>query len=76
MEIGTGLIAIGAGLAVGIAAIGTGIAQSRIGSAGIGALAEKPDLLGSVILLLAIPETMVVLGFAASAMIILLLGGG
>lgn len=72
----TGLVAVGAGLAVGIAAIGTGIAQSRIGSAGIGALAEKEELLGLVILLLAIPETMVVLGFAASAMIILLLGGG
>ena len=35
---------IAAALAVGIAAIGTGWAQSRIGSAGVGALAEKPDL--------------------------------
>jgi V/A-type H+-transporting ATPase subunit K len=73
MEIG-GLTAIGAGLAVGIAAIGTGIAQARIGSAGAGALAEKPELLGSIILLVAIPETMVILGFAVAAMI-LLLGG-
>lgn len=69
-----GLMAIGAGLAVGLAAIATGIAQSRIGPAGVGALAEKPELQGVVILLLAIPETMVILGFAASAMI-LLLGG-
>ena len=46
-----GIAAIGAGLAVGMAAIGTAIAQARIGSAGIGALAEKPELLGSVILL-------------------------
>lgn len=76
MDIGIGVIAIGAALAVGITAIGTGIAQSRIGSAGIGALAEDRELLGSVILLLAIPETMVVLGFAVAAMIILLLGGG
>lgn len=70
-----GLVAIGAALAVGISAIGTGIAQARIGSAGMGALAEKPDLLGAVILLIAIPETMVILGFAASAMILLLSGG-
>ena len=35
-----GLIAIGAGLAVGLAAIATGIAQSRSGSAGIGAISE------------------------------------
>lgn len=76
MDIGIGLIAIGAGLAVGIAAVGTGIAQARIGAAGMGTLAERPDLLGAVILLIAIPETMVVLGFATAAMIILLLGGG
>jgi V/A-type H+-transporting ATPase subunit K len=40
----------------------------------VGALAEKPELLGSIILLIAIPETMVILGFAVAAMI-LLLGG-
>jgi V/A-type H+-transporting ATPase subunit K len=70
-----GLTAIGAGIAIGLAAIGTGLAQSRIGAAGVGAVAEKPDLIGLVILLIAIPETMVILGFAAAAMI-LLLGGG
>ena len=70
-----GLIAIGAGLAIGLAAIGTGIAQSRIGAAGLGAIAEKPSMLGQVILLIAIPETMVILGFAVAAMV-LLLGGG
>ena len=68
-----GLIAIGAGLAVGLAAIGTGIAQANIGSAGAGIIAEKPDLLGSVVLLIAIPETILILGFAAAAMLILLL---
>jgi V/A-type H+-transporting ATPase subunit K len=73
----SGLMAIGAGLAVGLAALGTGLAQSRIGSAGVGALAEKPDMLGPVILLVALPETMVILGFAIAAMIVLLgLGGG
>jgi V/A-type H+-transporting ATPase subunit K len=61
-----------AALAVGIAAIGTGWAQSRIGSAGVGALAEKPDLRNTVILLVAIPETMIVLGFVVAAMILFL----
>ena len=69
-----GLTAIGAGLAVGITAIGTGIAQARIGSAGAGVIAEKPESLGAIILLVAIPETMVILGFAVAA-IIVLLGG-
>ncbi len=67
----TGLLAIGAGLAVGITAIGTGLAQSRIGAAGAGVLAEKPEMLGPIILLIAIPETMVILGFAVAAMILL-----
>jgi V/A-type H+-transporting ATPase subunit K len=67
----TGLIAIGAGLAVGLAAIGTGLAQGRIGAAGAGAIAEKPEMLGAIILLVAIPETMVILGFAVAAMVLL-----
>lgn len=73
MEIG--LIAIGAGLAVGLAALATGIAQARIGAAAMGAMAEKPELAGRAILLVAIPETLVILGFAVAAMSILLLGG-
>jgi V/A-type H+-transporting ATPase subunit K len=72
--LGAGLAAIGAGLAVGLAAIGTGMAQARIGSAGAGVIAEKPETLGTIILLVAIPETMVILGFAAAAMIVLIGG--
>ncbi|QIN81338.1 ATPase [Rubrobacter tropicus] len=69
-----GLIAIGAGLAIGLAALASGLAQARVGSAAMGAIAEKPELTGRAILLMAIPETLVVLGFAVAAMIILLLG--
>jgi V/A-type H+/Na+-transporting ATPase subunit K len=75
MDIGTGLVALGAGLAVGLAALATGLAQSRIGSAGAGAIAEKPEVSGTIILLVAIPETMLILGFAVAAMIILVLPG-
>ena len=67
-------IPFGAALAVGLTAIATGYAQSRIGAAGAGVLAEKPEMVGSIILLVAIPETMVVLGFAVAAMMMLLLG--
>lgn len=70
-----GLIALGAGLAVGLSAVATGYAQARIGAAAMGAVAEKPELIGRAILLVAIPETLVILGFAVAAMIILLLGG-
>lgn len=74
VEIGVGLLGIGAGLAVGLAAIGTGLAQSRIGASAMGAVAEKPELMGRALLLVAIPETLVILGFAVAAMVIVLLG--
>jgi V/A-type H+-transporting ATPase subunit K len=66
------LVPIGAALAIGLTAIGTAFAQGRIGSAGAGAIAEKPELLGSIIILVAIPETMVILGFAVAAIMLLL----
>ena len=61
---------IGAGIAIGLAGLATGLAQARIGSAGIGALAEDPKLIGNVILLVAIPETVVILGFVIAFMIL------
>jgi V/A-type H+-transporting ATPase subunit K len=48
------------------------MAQGRIGSAGAGVIAEKPELAGMIILLLAIPETMVILGFAVAAIMLFL----
>jgi V/A-type H+-transporting ATPase subunit K len=64
--------AIGAALSIGLGAIGTGWAQSRIGAAGAGTIAENPELTGSIIILEAIPETMVILGFVIAAMILIL----
>jgi V/A-type H+-transporting ATPase subunit K len=61
-----------AALAVGLPALATGWAQSRIGAAGAGTLAEKPELTGTIIILLAIPETMVILGFVVAVMILVL----
>jgi V/A-type H+-transporting ATPase subunit K len=67
------ILGIGAALAVGLTALGTGLAQSKIGAAGAGTIAEKPELTGTVIILLAIPETMVILGFVIASMILLML---
>jgi len=65
-------VPIGAAIAFAGGAIGTGWAQSRIGSAGAGAIAERPEVVGSIIILEAIPETLVILGVVVAAMIILL----
>ena len=67
------LIAFAAALAIGLPASATAWAQSKIGSAGAGSLAEKPELSGTIIILVAIPETMVILGFVVA--VIILLGG-
>lgn len=62
-------------LAVAIPALATGWAQSRIGPAAAATLAEKPEMSTTVVLLIAIPETVAILGFVVSVLI-LLQGGG
>jgi V/A-type H+/Na+-transporting ATPase subunit K len=64
------LIMVAAALAIGLSSLATAWAQSRIGAAGAGTIAEKPDMRGTVIIMLAIPETMVILGFVVAVMIL------
>ena len=62
-SIGDGLVAIGAGLAIGIGAVGVGLAQAAIGSAGAGTLAERPQAFGQILIYLVIPETLIIFAF-------------
>ena len=62
-------LGIGAGLAVGLAGIGTGLAQAGVGAGGTGAIAEKPELLANVLILFAIPETIVLFGFVIAILL-------
>lgn len=59
---GVGGIAMGAGLAIGLAGLGTGIAQAQIGAAAVGATAEDASFLGRSLIYVAIPETVVIFG--------------
>ncbi|MDX9972150.1 MAG: V-type ATP synthase subunit K [FCB group bacterium] len=59
-------LALGAGIAIAGAALATGRAQAAVGAGGTGALAEKPDLFTLILILIAIPETLVVFGFVIS----------
>lgn len=70
MNMEKALMALAAALAIGLPALATAWAQSKIGAAGAGALAEKPELSATIIVLVAIPETMVILGFVVAAMIL------
>jgi len=58
-----GLLGLAAALAVGLGAVGTAWAQSRIGAAAAGAIAERPEMAGLMLVFLALPETMLILGF-------------
>ncbi len=55
-------LAVGAGLSVGLAALGAGIALSAVGSAAISALAEKPDTFFRAFLVVALSEALAIYG--------------
>ena len=63
-------IPVAAAGAIAITALATAWAQSKIGSAAAAALAEKPELRTTAVLMVAIPETMVVLGFVIAVLIL------
>ena len=68
-------VPVSAALVMSIAALATAWAQSRIGAAGAAALAEKPELSTTAVIMLAIPETVAILGFVVAVMIVLRGGG-
>ena len=69
-DIGLGLVALGAGLSLAGGAIATGWAQSTIGPAGMGLLAERENAFGNVLVLVALPETLVILGLVVAFLIL------
>jgi len=71
VDVGTGLLAIGAAVAIVGGCVGTGMAQSSIGAAGVGAVAEKQEVAGNVLLFLVIPETIVIFAFVIAILLIM-----
>ena len=70
VDISTGLIAIGSGLAIGVSAIAAAIAEKGIGVAAVGAMAEKEELFGKGLVLTVIPETIVIFGLVVAILIL------
>ncbi|MDP3765767.1 MAG: hypothetical protein Q8R04_04595 [Nanoarchaeota archaeon] len=75
-DISIGLIAIGSGLAIGLSAIAAAMAESTIGAAAVGAMAEKEELFGKGLILTVIPETLVIFGLVIAILILNLAKGG
>jgi V/A-type H+-transporting ATPase subunit K len=59
-----------AALATGLAALGAGIAVARLGTAAVGALAEKPELLGRLLIFVGLAEGIAIYGVIISVLIL------
>jgi V/A-type H+-transporting ATPase subunit K len=63
-----GLIA--AAVAFGFGAIAAGMAIGNVGSAAMGAVAEKPEIAGQALIFIALAEGLVIFGFITALMIL------
>lgn len=73
VDINLGLKAVGAGIAIGFAALGSGIGQGTAAAAGIGAVAEKEELLGKSLAFATLVETQAIYGFVIAILIMVFL---
>jgi len=69
MDIGNGMIAIAAGIAMGLSALASAYGEQAIGSAAMGATAENPDLFGKGLILTVIPETLAIFGLVIAVLL-------
>jgi len=61
---------LAAALATGMSSLAAGYAVAMVGSAAIGALAEKPELLGRVLILVGLAEGIAIYGLIISILIL------
>jgi V/A-type H+/Na+-transporting ATPase subunit K len=65
---------LAAALATGLAALGAGFAVASVGSAAIGAVTEKPELLGRTLIFVGLAEGIAIYGLIVSILILNRLG--
>ena len=70
VDIGTGLLGLGAGIAIAGGALAAGLGEKEIGTAAIGAMAEKEELFSKGLILTVIPETLVIFGMVIAILIL------
>lgn len=61
---------LSAAIAVGLACLASAYAVARIGSAGLGAVSEKPELTGRVLIFLGLAEGIAIYGLIIAIMIL------
>ncbi|MBF0370137.1 MAG: H+transporting two-sector ATPase C subunit [Magnetococcales bacterium] len=72
VDAGWGYLA--AALATGVSSLGAGYAVATVGSAAIGAITEKPELMGRMLILVGLAEGIAIYGLIVSILILNRLG--
>lgn len=70
--VGWGMVA--AAIAAGLSAVGAAYAVAHVGSSAVGALAEKPELLGRVLIFVGLAEGIAIYGLIIAILILNRLG--
>lgn len=65
---------IGAALATGLSSLGAGFAVAKVGTAAVGALAEKPELFGRLLIFIGLAEGIAIYGLIVSILMLNRLG--
>jgi V/A-type H+-transporting ATPase subunit K len=61
---------VAAAISTGLSALGAGVAVSNVGSAAIGAMAEKPEILGRTLIVIGLAEGIAIYGLIVSILIL------
>ena len=61
---------IGAAFATGLSSLGAGFAVAKVGTAAVGALAEKPELFGRLLIFIGLAEGIAIYGLIVSILIL------
>ena len=66
----TAIVCLAAALAFGFGSLGAGMAISKVGSAAMGAISERPEIASNALIFIALAEGLVVFGFITALMIL------
>jgi V/A-type H+-transporting ATPase subunit K len=74
LDVTAGLVAVGAGAAIGFAGLGSGMGQGITSASSVGAVVEDPDMFARGIIFSALSETQAIYGFLI-AILLMVFGG-
>src|SRR5665811_1734382 len=74
LNVASGLVAVGAGAAIGFAGLGSGMGQGITAASAAGAVVEDPDMFARGIIFTALSETQAIYGFLI-AILLMVFGG-